>query len=333
VVPLYITSLSNNSGKTLLSAGLGKTLIACGNKVGYIKPVMDVDEAGESNSQKDAVFLKHVLALKESVEEISPVIKNAEDIVAVVEQAYTRAARGRDIVIIEGFPLKDSGPVIEALNAGVLIVHDYSEKLAESIAEYKISVKHFTGIIVNKVPVRRLEAARSETANLISSSGPLVLGLIPEDRIFMSLTIAELAEMLRGKILNNTEKASDLIENFMLGAMTFDSGIEYFARKNNKAVILNGNRPDMQMAALQTSTRCIVLSEEFQPLPVVARQAALKKIPVISAPGDVPFLISVIEKTVAGNKFNQDKKILSLMGVIQKNINLNQLIQNLGLAG
>ena len=51
----------------------------------------------------------------------------------------------------------------------------------------------------------------------------------------------------------------------MLGAMVVDSGLDYFGRKSNKAAIIQQDRPDMQLAALETPTSCLVLSGSSQP--------------------------------------------------------------------
>ncbi|MCR4393375.1 MAG: DRTGG domain-containing protein, partial [Dehalococcoidales bacterium] len=189
--------------------------------------------------------------------------------------------------------------------------------------EYKKHGSKLFGIILNKVPRRRLNQARTLAADACAKAGIRFLGILPEDRFLYAITVAELAEVLGGKILNNPEKSGELIEHLMLGAMTFDSGLDYFSLRDNKAVILREERPDMQMAALQTSTRCMVLSGGGQPMPVVAQQAVLKKIPLISTSGDVPFLVTVLEKILSQVKFNQEKKLPRLVELLKQNLDAN----------
>ncbi len=50
-----------------------------------------------------------------------------------------------------------------------------------------------------------------------------------------ALTAKELAEKFNGEIINNAEKAGELVENFMVGALVVDSGAAYFSRKARKA--------------------------------------------------------------------------------------------------
>ena len=76
----------------------------------------------------------------------------------------------------------------------------------------------------------------------------------------ITITVGELAEVIGGKIINHQEKSGEPVENYMLGAMVVDSGLDYFNRKKNKAAIIRQERLDMQLAALETSTICLVLS-------------------------------------------------------------------------
>jgi BioD-like phosphotransacetylase family protein len=40
----------------------------------------------------------------------------------------------------------------------------------------------------------------------------------------------------------------------MVGAMSAENALSYFRRKAHKVVITGGDRPDIQLAALETST-------------------------------------------------------------------------------
>ena len=162
---LYITSISEDAGKTTLAAGLGKNLTAGGKKIGYFKPLISATHVEETDERKDASFVKQVLALKETVEDISPVIKADAELASTVQSAYGKVAQGKDIVIIEGLLLNASSPVVEALDARVLIVHDYASQLIPAMSEYRKTGKRLAGIIINKVPQRRMETARAEAGN------------------------------------------------------------------------------------------------------------------------------------------------------------------------
>ena len=175
----------------------------------------------------------------------------------------------------------------------------------------------------------------------MTSSNIPVLGLIPENRLLMTLSIADLAQTLKGKILNNTEKSEELIEYFMMGSSTFDRGAAYYNRRNNKAVILWGEHAgfrkaaisNLQLAALQTSIRCLVISANSEPIPAVSQKAVEKQVPVISAPGSMLSLITILENSMGRLKFRQEQKLPRLEETLSQNLNLKLISEELGLAG
>jgi len=59
----------------------------------------------------------------------------------------------------------------------------------------------------------------------------------------------------------------------MVGAMNVDSALAHFRRQPNKAVITGGDRPDIQLAALETSTRCLILTGNLPPNPLIIGRA------------------------------------------------------------
>ncbi len=142
---------------------------------------------------------------------------------------------------------------------------------------------------MNKVPQSQLKRVKEEATAQFGAAGIKVLGVIPENRVLLAITVGELAECIQGKILNNAEKSGELVENYMLGAMVVDSGLDYFGRKSNKAAIIRQDRPDMQLAALETPTKCLVLSGSNQP-PIynVLNKAESKGIPIITTETAVP---------------------------------------------
>lgn len=327
---LCVTSLSENAGKTMLCVALGKKWQSNGKKVGYFKPRI-LKATDQHEGDKDAVFIKQVLSLPEPVEVLSPAINLQGDINGAIKRAYSEINQDKDIVLVDGLSLNMCDPVIESLDATVLLIHDYSVPLSAALPEYNKLASRLSGVVLNKVPRRKLDSVKVEAVSEFSGMGFSFLGAIPEDRVLLCLTVAELGELLQGKILNNSENSAELVENIMLGAMTFDSALDYYNRKNNKAVILKGQRPDMQMAALQTSARCVVLSSGADAIQVVTQQASSRKIPLISAPGDVPSMISIVEQAINRIKFNQEKKLPQLMSIISQNVDLQPVSVKLGI--
>ena len=327
---LYVTSSQAGAGKTLVCAGLGKHLKSKGKKVGFFKPLVADIKGKEADS--DTTFFKRILSLKEPVEDLCPAIGG--DGVAKVKQAYAKVAKGKDVVIIEGVwrqrpgakAAETSSEIAKALGAKVIVVEAYSPELFKTklADKYEGFGADLLGIVINKVPMSRME--------VVNELGGVVLGVIPEDRTLLSLSVAEIAKLVEGKIVNDAAKSAELVENYMLGALGVDSGLDYFGRKVNKAVVVKGERSDMQLAALETSTRCLVISGDSEPIYDVRRSAEDKAIPIIVTDENTAAVMASVELALGMTKFNQEKKLPRLDEIIKQRFDFEALYKGLGLA-
>ena len=325
MVALYIASSENAVGKTMLCAGIGRHLMDDGKKVGLLKPLVTDSKTSEA-ADRDAVFMKGILALKEPVQQLCPV-KSVKD-------AYDKVSKDKDIIIVEGNGLdKASHEIVEALGAKVIVIEGYSNQAtkAQSIDKCKEFGNLLLGVVANKVPRNRLEQVRKETSAEFGKAGMDILGVLPEDRTLLALTVAELAENIQGKTLNHSEKSSELVENVMLGAKAVDPGPEYFSRKTNKAVVVRSGRPDMQLAALETPTTCLVLSGDTPPIPSVLYGAETGNVPIISTETDIDSIVAGIEDALSKSRFNQEAKLARLAELLEEHFDFQALYKGLEL--
>jgi len=332
LVALYVTSLDEAVGKTVVGAGLGKHLLGNGKKVGFLKPLIAETEGPPVEGvDSDAEFMKHVLALEEPVEALCPVISDTEDLASEIKKVYAGVSKGKDVVIMEGTgkPSPALFKVADALGAKVVIVEGYSDGLltARLTSSGEDWGGHLLGAVLNKVPGSQLDRVSGE----ISEPGINILGVLPEDRTLLALSVGELAEHVQGEILNNAEMSGALVENIMLGAMTVDPGPDYFGRKANKAVIVRGERPDMQLAALETPTTCLVISGDTAPIPSVRYNAEHKKVPIILTRGDVLATVTSIESALGKARFNQESKLARLTEIMNQHFDFPAVYKGLGL--
>ncbi len=325
---LYVTSLAEGVGKTTICAGLAKHLLSSGQKVGFFKPIIAEEAKGSDN---DALIIKQILSLDEPLDSICPVISGQDKVVNRIREAYDQISRGKDVVIVEGVCERS---IVEALDARAIIVEGYSRELSQVKLNnsYQDWGEYLLGVVLNKVPPSRVESVRNEITSQRGEAGINILGVLPEDRVLFTVSVGELAEYLQGEILNCAEKSGELVENIMLGAMTVDPGPEYFGRKANKAVVVRGDRPDMQIAALETSTKCLILSGNTAPIPAVRYRAQDKNVPIIVVKSDTASTVMAIEDALDEARFNQEKKLPKLIEIMEKHFNFQNVHQGLGLA-
>lgn len=326
MVTVYVATREKGSGNTSVCSSIGKLVLDAGKKPGYLKPVITAGNEG------DAEVVKNVLSLDEPVEVLSPVI-NGGNIAAGLKKAVAKVSRGKDIVIIDGSPeqYRSSSDIAKELNAKLLIVESYTEDISKAIVDYKGFGPSLIGVIINKVPGKRTDKVTSEVAEQLAEAGIKYLGAIQEDRALSALTIGELAACIDGSFIHGEEKSDDLIENLMLGAMTVDSGPEYFGRKENKATIIRSERPDMQLAAISTSTKCLVLTGETPLKSAVMIKAEKKEIPVITTSEGSAEIMKHVEALLANPGPNQISKLVRFEKLMKQSVDCNILSKELGL--
>jgi len=325
---VYVTSLENRMGKTAVCAALGRHLLDDGKKVGFFKPLVATTRSAQA-TDSDAAFMKQVLALQEPVESLCPVFRD----VGRIKEAFTKISGNKDVVVVEGVDGQSpaSYEIVKALDARVIIVDAYSPDIPKEqlLTACKFFGEYLLGVVINKVPASQLERVRNEASSSLGKTGIDILGLVPEDRALFTLTVGEIAGHIRGEILNNTEKSSELVEGIMLGALCVDPGPMYFGRKANKVAVLRDERPDMQMAALETSTRALVISGSTAPIPSVLTRAQAKGVPIITTGEDVVAIATSIEEALGTTRFNQENKLPRLAEIMEQNFNFGAVYQGL----
>lgn len=335
MVALYVTSLERGSGKTAICAGLGKHLLGNSKKVGFFKPIIaDSKNQSTEGTDSDAAFIKHLFALKETVGLLCPVFSDGSSLAGKIKEAYAKVSQDKDVVIVEGVSEQPqtSRDIVEALDARVVIIEDFSKELPKAINSYKDLAGKLLGVVLNKVPRSRVEQVRGETSTQFDKAGVNILGVLPEDRALFTLTIGELAEHIQGEILSGAEKSAELVENFMVGAMIVDPGPDYFGRKANKAVVVRGERPDIQLAALETSTKCLVLTGNTAPKSVVIYRAEEKDVPIILARDDTTAIVTSVDDALGKTRFSGENKLSKLTEIMEQHFNFQTVYKGLGLA-
>jgi uncharacterized protein len=299
---LYVTSSAAGTGKTCIAAGIANLLLTRNRKAGYLRPGV---AAQKPSALGDAAMVKRFLGLAEETESLAPVFPDETGLSDGIRLALAGVPADKDTVIIEG-PSglgRLASEVALSTGAGIIGVEAFGKGLAAHVPYYAGTGKALVGIILNRVPASRMARVGADFGNAFP--GTKLLGAVGEIRPVMSLSTAELAEEVGGRILNSTERSSDLFENIMLGAMSPDHGPDYYGLKPRKAVIVRGDRPDMQLAALETPTTCLVLAGGKAPVSMVLQRAEAKKVPIIVSSQDVKTIVAAVEAAVRRGRLTE----------------------------
>lgn len=305
---LYITSDRPGGGKTVLASALARQLSPEAGAVGYFKPFSPTP-----NDDHDVAFMgKDVLSgAHEAIQPLPLPISDekgqpmAEDAARERRQSMESLAAAQSLVLVEGPSLSysevDLMPVsvrmTEILDAGVLLLVRYRPGLdiEQILALGKPFGPRLLGVLINAVTRYRERDVRVNLGPTIESNGLKFLGAIPEDRLMLSVTVGQLADHLDGEWVLGQEKAEELVETLLIGGNIMDWGITYFGRTASKAVIVRGDRLDIQLAALSTPTTCLILTGGHQPAEYVYYQAQQEDVPVLVVKTDTMATAQALE--------------------------------------
>ncbi len=351
---LYITSTETFSGKSALCVGLGRRLQRDGFAIGYMKPVSSGARLAAGMVDEDAEFFKRVFNLPDSLEDMVPIgitprmleaILSAEDHTDYanrLQTAFQRVSEGRDAVILEGGSNLREGYLIglptpqvaKMLGARAVVVVKYDsdiQMLDDVLTARKRLGERLSGVVLNAIPRQRMPFVQEVAKPALEGMGIPVLAVLPQERLLLSVSVRELADFLTGKVLCCEDRLDELVEHLMVGAMGVESALSYFRRKPNKAVITGGDRPDIQLAALETSTKCVILTGNLRPSPIILGRAEEVGVPMILVRQDTLTAVEVIERFFGKTRFHLDKKILRFEEMLEDRFDFERLYTALGL--
>jgi len=353
-INIYVTSTQTFSGKSALCVGLLSRFRRDCYVVGYMKPVSTTARiVGERVMDEDAHFVKYTFGLAEALETLAPVILTSqrvsailageqEDLDAQVLSAYQAVAKDKDIVVLEGGGSLREGWIVnlappqvaQLLMAHTLVLVPYDDdlQLVDDLITARARLgESLLGAVVNRVPPHRLDFVRNQVKPFVEGRNVPIFAMLPTQRVLLSVSVAELADKLGGEVLCSHRAAEELVENLMVGAMSVDSALTYFRRKTNKAVITGGDRPDIQLAALETSTRCLILTGNIRPSPLILGRAEEAGVPIILTRHDTMTAVQTIETFFGKTRFHQEKKVESFEALLSEHMDVKALYQALGL--
>ncbi len=349
---LFIVSTMTFSGKTAVVAGLMQHLRQDGHTVGYLKPVSATPTVtGRRLADTDAQFIKQTFDLAAPLNKIVPVELTASavekawrdktDLPARVKIIFDELSADTDILIVEGggdlgegsmFGL--SAPEIATLlDLPVLVVTRYTHRLIgdEILQARHILGDRLVGAVVNAVPDRERDLFSNTVVPILEEHGVPILGLLPRKRLLTAATVRELADGINGKILAGEEYTDALVENLSVGAMGVDHALTHFRRKPNKAVITGGDRSDIHLAALETSTRCLILTGGLHPSQQIITQAEAKGVPIILSQQSTLETVETINQFFGRTRFHEAQKLEQFQQILEDNFDFSRLYQALGI--
>lgn len=350
---LYVASTETFVGKSAVCVGLLRRMQRDGFNVSYMKPVsVSVTHTPDSVLDEDAAFIRRTLGIDTPLDQIAPVLITpgvVESILRGQQPSFTKAlrdaylavSRGKDIVVLEGTNTWAEGALVDLtadqvtdlLQAPGLLVSRYVSTLS---VDTILSVQRYVGdrllgVLLNHVEDPQREFVESRVVPFLESRGIPVFGLLPRDSTLAGISVAELIDQLGGQLIGRQEWCNRTVESLMIGAMGADASLSFFRRRANKAVVTGGDRSDLQLAALETSTSALVLTGNFRPSYQVIDRAEERQVPIILVADDTLTTVDRAEKLFGRVRFHQAAKLQRFTELMDAHFNYNRLYESLAI--
>jgi len=341
---LIITSIHKNAGKTSFIIGLTKAL---NQKIGYMKPFGDrLLYRKKRLWDYDAALMTKIFNIEDIPEEMSLgfdhsklryMYDESSSHEKVIEMVNATGA-GKELIIIEtGGELSQCISVhldaltLARITAGKLLVvlsGDNDQILDDAMfLKRSIDLKDidFGGVIINKV--HDVEEFSTNYLGYFAELDMPVLGILPYRAELTFPSLKFISDIIFAKVLSGEKGLDSIIKNIFVGAMGADAvlRVQKF-RKENKLVITSGDRSNMILAALDTHSKGIILTNNILPSANLIARASTENIPMLMVSTDTYQTAKKIDGIVPLITSSELSKIELLTDLVRQNINFDLLL-------
>ena len=348
MVPLFVGTMTEDSGKNMVMLGLAMHFRRKGFQVGGIKPYGLLPmRMGQDMVDEEAKFFYDALKLDCDMDKFCPFVLTTEmlrqalkeglgDVRTRTVEAFRHCTEGADVGLIGGIGRPNSGAaiglpareLIEAVDAKVIIVDRAPEPtrfLDRCLAAADQYGDRLVGVVINRATPNVASDARQYWARFLEQHGVRLLGIIQNDPVLSAVPIAELRDALYAQVLCGADAVDELVERLAVGAMNIDAALRYFRKIPNKAVLTGGDRADIQLAALETSTRCLILTGGTYPNDIILGRAIQERVPVMVVQMDTASAVEVCDGLLGRVSLVSPKKIDRAVELVEAELDLGMI--------
>ena len=352
---IFIAISEPYSGKSIVALGLMNMLLSKTKKVGFFKPIVNVDPAEKSDGHIDTIreYFELDIPYADMYAFTRPQAlnllqtKSTGEMIETIIEKFKRLEEKYDFTVIEGsdfsgegiaFEFETNATIAKNLSAPVIIVITGQNKttaqvvnstltVLQSFAERELQV---LSIIVNRVSPDIIQEVRE----LLQAQLPkqIILAVIPNDVNLKSPNMREILEHLQGKLLFGEDQLSNQVDNFVTGAMQVPNFLKFL--KENVVIVTPGDRGDIIICALQANLSTsypkvagIVLtagSVPEEPIMHLIRgsQSIIPIIAVDTGTFETSALLGALQSRITPDN---DKKIQLAIDTFEKYVDVNAL--------
>jgi BioD-like phosphotransacetylase family protein len=347
---LLIGSTESYSGKSAVVLGLAHLLKIKQVDIAYGKPLGTCWNEPQTDAiDEDVKFLAQSLNL--------PSERIRQTLFFLSEASVARRIRGEDtadyrallaqyrdvvggeLVLLEGPGTLDEGSLFDfslldaanTIDASILLVSRWQSLLSvhKLLSAKRLLGDRLLGVVLNDVPTDQMEMAQTEVRPFLEKRGVPVLGILPRSALLRSVTVKELVKQLKAEVLCRSDRLDLLVESLKIGAMDVNSALKYFRKGRNMAVVTGGDRTEIQLAALETSTQCLILTGHIPPSELILSRAEDLEIPILSVDLDTLTTVEIIDRAFGQVRLQEPIKVECIRQLMAEHFDINRLLTKL----
>ncbi len=349
---LLIGSIEAYSGKSGTILGLGRQLQERGYAIAYAKPIgTDLNDNSSQNQDADVQFVTQVFGLKEN--QVCPPLLFLEKetiekrLQGIDDTDYRKIFRSAllkieaDVVLLEGPGNLGEGSLfnlsfeelLQEITAKVILVARYNSPLiVDGLLKAKKELgAHLLGVVINDIPVSAIAEIETLIKPFLEQQGIPVLGALPQSDLLRSVSVRELAHQLKAKVLSSPDRLDLMVDSLTIGAMNVNSALEYFRKGENKAVVTGGDRTDLQLAALETSTSCLILTGNVLPQALIISRAEDLEIPILCVNLDTLKTVEIVDQAFGTVRLQESIKVDCIQQLMKDHFNFEDFLEKMAL--
>lgn len=354
---IYIGSTTHRAGKSLLAFSVGVLLQRAGFRVGYMKPIGRIAQTvDEVVGDVDAMVAQELIGQYAAPDVLSPVMmpKNLHSLaifegtrksgntLACIAKAYNQLAEEKDAMVVCGtgtFPATgqfceaDGLAITRHLRLKTVLIERYNGRINYDALLYLKSIlgDDLLGVVLNDVPVEETVEATRLLIPYLAHWGITTLGVIPREPRLSAIRISELAQGLSGWIVAGNRNASRCVESFFIGTMQVDNFMTHLRCHQDSAVIVGGDRTDLQLAALYTSCPCLVLTGNFTPTELIRTRAESMGVPLICVREHAYTVARNMAAIIKGRKLRDLFQINLGISLVERTVDMHKVSGSVGM--
>jgi BioD-like phosphotransacetylase family protein len=246
-----------------------------------------------------------------------------------------------DVVLLEGPANLEEGALVrlslpdmaQALDAAVILVMQFTHRhMVDSlISAHRRLGDALAGVVINGISEADEAWVQEKVVPYLEQRQIPVVAILPRMPFLRGVRVGELVKSLNAEVLCCDDHLDLMVESLKIGAMNVNAALRFFSQGEHQAVVTGGDRRDLQIAALETSTHCLVLTGQIEPAKDVLAFAKDKEVPVLSVATDTLTTVERIDALFGHVPLNNPDKVPLVRELLADRVDVHRLMKLLSL--